>query len=88
MHPQERKKQTVDQAVDLFSMTRSAPWTPLPRRFGAYSDKSTWRSHSITLRKKSEARGGGEGTRSGDLRHLSGGHGALVGQIAQLGRCR
>ena len=59
MHPQERKKQTVDQAVDLFSMTRSAPWTPLPRRFGAYSDKSTWRSHSITLRKKSEARGGG-----------------------------
>ena len=33
----------------LFSMTRSAPCTPLPRRLGAYSDRSTWRSHSITL---------------------------------------
>ena len=34
----------------LASKTRRAPWTPLPRRLGAYSERSTWRNHSITLR--------------------------------------
>ena len=37
-------------AVNFFSFTSRAPWTPLPRRFGAYSDRSTCLSHSITLK--------------------------------------
>ena len=37
-------------AENFFSWTRRAPCTPLPRRLGAYSERSTWRSHSITLR--------------------------------------
>lgn len=32
----------------ITSLTISPPWTPLPLRFGAYSAKSTERSHSIT----------------------------------------
>lgn len=30
-------------------LTISPPWTPLPLRLGAYSARSTERSHSITL---------------------------------------
>ena len=88
---QKKRQQMGEEArrkEHLFSMTRSAPWTPLPRRLGAYSDKSTCRSHSITLGKKSWVRGGG--TRSGDLRHLSGGtqrFSAWANSLGEMGRC-
>ena len=36
-------------AENFFSWTKSAPCTPLPRRLGAYSERSTCLSHSITL---------------------------------------
>lgn len=37
----------VDQPKE--PLTMRPPWTPLPRRLGAYSARSTDRSHSITL---------------------------------------
>ena len=35
-----------------YTWTMRAPWTPLPRRLGAYSERSTCLSHSITLHRK------------------------------------
>ena len=43
-------RDAIKSAVNLFSKTMRAPWTPLPLRLGAYSDRSTCRSHSITLK--------------------------------------
>lgn len=37
----------VDQLKE--PLTMRPPWTPLPRRLGAYSARSTDRNHSITL---------------------------------------
>lgn len=38
-----------EKSVSQYLLTMTAPWTPLPLKFGAYSDRSIVLSHSITL---------------------------------------